>query len=189
MPKSGVLNNCQTPAVVVPIATLIIPVTNGTISSTTIIPTDCLSQFVPYRVVLQDSFQRVISTNYWYVPQTLGAAISSASGSSYIYPGGLANFSQGISAVVVPQTIAGFQFVTSTQNSNATFTVTLNWPKAFADASYITVCSYLNNNGTPPSLYVSAIGQQTTSSVSVTLTITGGGSSFGKVICFAREPV
>jgi hypothetical protein len=188
MPNPGVQNTCVTPSVVVPTTSLIVPITNGAFSAT-LIATDCLSKFIPYRVTLQNSYQAVISTNYWYVSQVLGAAISQSSGSKYIYPAGLAGFADNLGVFAVPQTIAGFQFVTAAETLSATKTFTFNWPSAFTDANYVTVCSFLNPNGSLFFYFVYSITTQTTSSFKVTVEPSGSTSTVsGKLVCFAREP-
>lgn len=186
MTKGGVLNTCVSPSVVVPTVSTIIQIANGALASTNLIPSDCLNQFVPYRVTLQDSTQHVIVTEFWYVAQSVGALISPVTGSKYIYPGGLAAGTQNSVVFVVPQTIAGMKFATLSASATGTFVVT--WPQAFTDASYVTVCSFVNTTNSTPFLYVSAISGQTTKQIKVTLSITGAGSNSGKISCFGREP-
>lgn len=207
MPNPGVQNTCVTPSVVVPTVSTIIPVTNGSFSAS-LVATDCMSQFIPYRVTLQDSRQNVISTSNWWVTLPGGGSIFPASGSVWIAPAG-ANLNtitgtDGTNTLPVvfnlkTYPVGGFQIVTVANLPAAAgfsnFT-NVKWPVPFADANYTVTCTSIDLTSPATPLIVIFAGtlpqpiyNVTASGFSIeiiNLDIVSTRSA--KIICRGREP-
>lgn len=191
-----VLNTCVTPAVVVP-SSVSVTVTNGAIA-TSLVPTDCMQPFTPYKVTLKDSTNTSVWTTYWYVTQmstnapvqALGGLLYNT-GNKYLGDAGMAATSTAGKNVfyVSPNYPAGFRVASVTPTGVAApggiLTATIIWPTQFADIGYTAVCVAVG--GSP--FQITTINSVTPGTMNVTATNEAASGSFGtKFTCRGKEP-
>lgn len=126
MQKTGVKNQCNFPYLNVPTQPVIYPIQNGTIvglSNGSFASQDCLSPRVPYFVQIIDTKNRTVSSDNWYLPNTLDGTVDVGSMQEQKFNGPI--------AVAIPQGIIstpqGNQTITQPAGTSLTIYGTINF--------------------------------------------------------------
>lgn len=199
--RNGIRNTCSSTQTVVPTTPVKIPISNGTLQgSTDIVPTDCLSSFQPYLVVVKNTSNQEIYRSHWYIAPGGGAYVTPTTGGLWISPSGLSGYSNtccvGITISVplsflVANNVAQVQTITKSVPSmfgNSSTSVVVVWQQPFSDTNYVAVCSVLASSSPQSSnMSVSNITGITKSQMTVQVTNQSISILTGKVTCRGKH--
>lgn len=192
--RSGLRNTCVTPSVTASTAPVVLTVANGVLQGApNIVPTDCLTAFQPYAVVLKDAKHATLFSEHWYVTSVYGGLLNVNGGTQWGAPTGLpVTAATGLPVAYTLATPMGNTKVATqavTLAGSATTTVTVTWPTKFAALTYLVVCATLDTTAptTPPGLYVSRMVTQSATAVTVVVQNGAVGSHTGTVVCHAHQ--